>query len=170
MNSAYLILGSNIGNSIEIIEKTKNLIISDIGNILKESSIYESAAWGNENQANFFNQALLISTCFSASDLLKLVLEIEKKLGRVRDGSKWMARIIDIDILFFNDDIIETNELKVPHPYIEQRRFVLMPMEEIASDFKHPQSKKSINELLAKCPDRLEVFKNEVNATRGNTI
>lgn len=170
MNSAYLILGSNIGNSLKILEKANALIQSNVGQIIKKSSIYESAAWGNENQPNFLNQALCVSTKLSATVLLKSLLEIEEQLGRVRDGSKWMARIIDIDILFYNTDSIVTEELKIPHPYIHERRFVLMPMQEIASEFVHPQHKKSITQLLVECPDKLEVVKTKENATTSNTI
>jgi 2-amino-4-hydroxy-6-hydroxymethyldihydropteridine diphosphokinase len=170
MNSAYLILGSNIGNSIEIIAKANDLIASNVGEITKKSGIYESAAWGNENQPNFLNQALCVSTRFSATALLQTLLAIEEKLGRVRDGSKWMARTIDIDILFYNNDIVETTELKIPHPYIHERRFVLMPMQEIAGELVHPQYKKSIADLLEACPDKLEVFKTAGDATRSYTI
>ena len=170
MNSAYLILGSNIGNSWEILAKANDLIKSEAGEIIKKSSVYESAAWGNKNQPNFLNQALCVSTKLSAIALLKTLLVIEQQLGRVRDGSKWMARSIDIDILFYNADIISTEELKIPHPYIHERRFVLLPLQEIAGEFIHPQHKKSIAKLLVECPDKLEVVKTKENATTSNTI
>lgn len=170
MNNAYLILGSNIGNSIEILAKANDLIGNDVGEITKKSGVYESSAWGNENQPNFLNQALCVSTHLSAIALLQTLLAIEEKLGRVRDGSKWMARTIDIDILFYNNDIVETTELKIPHPYIHERRFVLMPMQEIAGELIHPQYKKSITDLLEACPDKLEVFKTVGDATRSYTI
>ncbi|MEI9946012.1 MAG: 2-amino-4-hydroxy-6-hydroxymethyldihydropteridine diphosphokinase [Chitinophagaceae bacterium] len=124
--------------------------------IIKASSLYETAAWGKEDQPSFLNQALEIETALATQQLLKQLLKIEKKIGRVRK-EKNGPRVIDIDILLFNNDIINENDLKVPHPELQNRRFALTPLAEIASNIIHPAFKKSILELLKLCPDTLEV-------------
>jgi 2-amino-4-hydroxy-6-hydroxymethyldihydropteridine diphosphokinase len=159
MNTAYLILGSNVGNRLKNIKQATTLISVHAGTIIKKSDIYETGAWGNTNQPDFLNQALYIETLLSAPDLLEILLSIEQQLGRMRDGQKWMERTMDIDILFFNSDIINTPELKIPHPYIHERMFVLVPMAQIAADFIHPLLNKSIVGLLADCQDTIEITK-----------
>src|SRR5690606_39415821 len=105
-------------------------IAHEIGIITRISSIYETAAWGNENQAPFLNQVVKVTTIFSAEEVLAKLQAIEKKLGRERHA-KWEARLMDIDILFYGNKVIDTDELKVPHPYLAQRRFTLAPLQEI---------------------------------------
>ncbi|MBA3704560.1 MAG: 2-amino-4-hydroxy-6-hydroxymethyldihydropteridine diphosphokinase [Bacteroidetes bacterium] len=158
MNRAYLILGSNKGNTLANLEQAKQLIEKNIGPIIKSSDIYVTAAWGNTSQPDFKNQALCIDTLLEPEALLSGLLSIEKEMGRIRDHQKWMERIIDIDILFYNDIIIDTPDLKIPHPYLQDRKFVLIPLLQVTGSlFLHPVFSKSIQTLLEECTDALEV-------------
>ncbi len=154
--TAYLLLGSNEGNRQQWLSDAVRHIEASCGRIMNRSSIYTTAAWGIEEQPDFLNIAIAIDTELSASDLLQEILSIEKLLGRERKV-KWGQRTIDIDILFFGNEIIDRPELKVPHPFIQDRRFALAPMNEIAPDLVHPVFNKTIAQLLRDCPDPLEV-------------
>ena len=158
MNKAYLLTGGNTGLRAENLAKAATAIEANTGRILAISSIYETAAWGNTQQPAFLNQVLLIETKFSAAELLAAVLDIESSMGRVR-RLKYDPRVIDIDILFFNTDIIEQPGLEVPHPRLQDRRFVLEPLVEIAPHYIHPVLNKTVFELLISCPDPLDVKK-----------
>ena len=149
-------LGSNLGDREGYLKQSQAMLIDEIGLIIKMSSIYESSPWGVENQGSFLNQVLLLETDVKPFDLLDIILNIEKEMGRVRI-EKWGERIIDIDILFYNDEIIETNNLCIPHPYISKRRFVLSPLDEIAKNYIHPILHKTINKLLLECLDEEKV-------------
>jgi 2-amino-4-hydroxy-6-hydroxymethyldihydropteridine diphosphokinase len=142
---------NNLKEAVRLIEET-------VGRVLKSSSIYKTSAWGNTNQSDFFNQVILIETKLLSVGLLDEVISIEKKLGRTRGEEKWMPRTIDIDILFYNDEVIDSPALKVPHPHITERKFVLVPLNEIASGFIHPLYNKSTKQLLNGCSDTLNVF------------
>ena len=131
MEGIYLGLGTNLGDREEHLENALILIEKKIGPILKKSTIHETKAWGNINQPDFLNMVIRIDTGLSPKELLKYCLEIENKLGRVRT-EKWGERIIDIDILYYNDLIINEKYLTIPHPYIFDRDFVLNPLKEIA--------------------------------------
>jgi len=157
-NIVYLLLGTNIGHKEQHLETAIGFIQHDIGNIQTLSSIYQTAAWGNENQDDFLNQVLICETSLEANEVLEKVLEIERKMGRQR-LVKNEPRIIDIDILFFNQDIITEEFLIVPHPLIHARRFVLTPLLEISPDFVHPVSGNSISQMLEECADPLPVYK-----------
>lgn len=157
MNMAYLLLGGNLGDKQKNLKQAIALMEQKLGSTAKKSSIFITAAWGNEDQPEFYNQAIEIETKLSAIELLKTALEVEELLGRKRNNDKWEKRIIDIDILFYNDEIINFPELKIPHPFIQERKFVLVPMNEIASEFIHPVLKKTIGMLLDECKDPLEV-------------
>jgi 2-amino-4-hydroxy-6-hydroxymethyldihydropteridine diphosphokinase len=158
MNRIVLLTGSNIGDSQLNLEKAKNGIQQKIGDIAGESSIYITAAWGKTDQPDFLNQVLLVHSNHTATDVLQLILTIEQNMGRIRT-EKNAPRIIDIDILFFNNDIIQTENLIVPHPLIAQRRFVLEPLNELMSKEIHPVSQKKIAQMLQECTDTLIVRK-----------
>ena len=131
---------------------------SNCGRVIKSSPIYETAAWGNTNQQAFLNQALLIETKLSAEALMTAILVIEEKMGRVRT-IKYGPRTIDIDILFFNNDLFNSDHIKIPHPELANRRFALEPLKDIAPAYKHPTLKKTVRQLLKDCPDPLAVKK-----------
>jgi 2-amino-4-hydroxy-6-hydroxymethyldihydropteridine diphosphokinase len=156
MNNVYLLIGGNMGDRLKNLSESTNYIEKEVGAILKKSSIYETAAWGVTDQPSFLNQVLFVSTKLSAEDVLKTILSIEEKMGRKR-VEKMGPRTIDIDILFYNDEIISLPNLSVPHPHIANRRFVLAPLAEIAPVLFHPVLQKNITELLKVCPDTLEV-------------
>ena len=158
MNEVYLLTGGNIGNRLEYLSRAKEQIEKRCGSILKESSVYETAAWGKEDQGAFLNQVLKIETTLQPGELLKTILEIEEYLGRKRE-LKYGPRTIDIDILFFNGEIINHEGLKIPHPQMQNRRFVLVPLNEIAPGKIHPVFQKPVSQLLDECPDLLEVKK-----------
>lgn len=158
MNTVYLLLGSNMGDSSKRLSHARKMIEKNIGEIVKESSIYRTAAWGKEDQPDFLNQIVVATSKLFAEDVLKKIFFIEKEMGRIRTF-KNAARFIDIDILFFNDDVIDTESLTVPHSQIHNRKFVLTPLVEIAPDLIHPLLKKSAVELLNSCSDKLNVQK-----------
>ncbi|MGZ8542252.1 MAG: 2-amino-4-hydroxy-6-hydroxymethyldihydropteridine diphosphokinase [Chitinophagaceae bacterium] len=158
MNKAYLLTGGNMGDRQKNLETAYERIEQECGNIVSASSIYETAAWGKKDQPPFLNQVLEIKTELTPRKLLKKILGIEKQVGRVRK-EKYGPRILDIDILLFNDEIHNYNALKIPHPEMQNRRFVLVPLAEIAQRIIHPIFKKTIAELLAVCPDELAVKK-----------
>jgi len=158
MNNTYLLLGSNMGNCIELLSTEIEQIEKKIGTLLLGSNLYATAAWGNTSQPDFINQVIKVATQLDATDTLKEILSIEKIMGRIRTV-KNAPRIIDIDMLFFNNEIINRSDLIVPHPEIQNRRFVLTPLHEIAPQMIHPVLKKTINQLLLQCPDKLSVKK-----------
>ena len=141
-----------MGEREEYLQNASELLAVEIGVIQKESKIYESVPWGVENQSNYLNQVLEIKSEFSAEEVLERVLQIEDKIGRIRN-EKWGERIIDIDILLFNDSIIEKDGVCIPHIHLHNRRFVLIPLNEIAPDFIHPKYNKKVSELLSDCKD-----------------
>ena len=158
MNTLYLLLGSNMGDSNKRLSDAKKMIEKNIGKIVNASSIYRTAAWGKEDQPDFLNQIVVATSKLSANDVLNTIFSIEKEMGRIRTF-KNAARVIDIDILYFNDDIINTESLTVPHSQIHNRKFVLTPLVEIAPDLIDPLLKKSAVELLQTCSDKLNVQK-----------
>lgn len=158
MDTAYLLTGGNLGNRKENLSKAIELINEHCGTVVKSSSLYETAAWGMTEQPSFLNQVLEISTSLSAKQLIRKILKIEKMMGRVRK-EKLGPRIIDIDILFYENEIHDLSFLKIPHPEIQNRRFVLVPLAEINPELQHPVLNKTIAELLEECPDNLEVRK-----------
>lgn len=159
MNKLILSLGGNKGNVATTFLHVEKDICNEIGKILKSSSSYKTAAWGNTNQPDFLNKVIEVDTHLSVEDCLHKVLLIEKKWGRIRTNKKWEARTIDIDILFYNDLILNKEQLIVPHPYLQGRKFVLIPLVEILPDYNHPLLNKSLKVLLEKCVDVLDVQK-----------
>lgn len=158
MNKVYLLTGGNIGDRLKNLTVARKSIANDCGEIINQSSIYQTAPWGNENQSDFLNQVLLLQTKLKPLELLQALLLIEKELGRVRN-KKNDPRVIDLDILFYNDLIMNTPELQLPHPRLHLRRFVLTPLNEIAPDLIHPLFNKNINYLFNVCSDLLNVKK-----------
>ena len=148
-------MGGNLGDRLENFSLATNAL-QKFMNIISESLVYETAAWGIIDQPSFLNKVLFVETELSAFELLQALLEIEEHIGRKR-LVKFGPRLIDIDILFFNDEIVESEKLIIPHPEIQNRRFALIPMNEVAPTLKHPVLKKSINQLLQDCPDQLDV-------------
>jgi 2-amino-4-hydroxy-6-hydroxymethyldihydropteridine diphosphokinase len=158
MNVAYLLIGGNTGDRLYFLQSAAEAITKQCGTIKKKSAIYETAAWGIKSQDSFLNQALKLSTTLSAYELLDCILQIEENMGRVRN-EKYGPRIIDIDILLFNDEIIDARNLKVPHPELPNRRFALQCLYEIAPRKIHPVLNKTVAKLLEECPDPLSVDK-----------
>lgn len=156
MKGIYLLLGSNIGDSEKVLSAAIELIELEIGKVIDASSVYSTKAWGVEDQPDFLNQVVEIESNLDPENLLVKINEIEKKLGRVR-FQKWHSRIIDIDILYFGAEIIDTPNLVIPHPENQNRNFVLIPMAEIAPELIHPVLGISQKELLLKCADPLKV-------------
>jgi 2-amino-4-hydroxy-6-hydroxymethyldihydropteridine diphosphokinase len=158
MNQTYLLIGGNLGNRLENLAESRRLIEANAGQVSKSSSLYETEAWGMEDQPAFLNQVLRLDTELDPRQLLATILDIEHQMGRERI-QKFGPRSIDIDILFFNDAIIDEPGLSIPHPQLHLRRFTLDPLNEIASSFLHPVLKKSVSALLKECPDQLAVKK-----------
>ena len=158
MNKVFIITGGNLGNKKTNLEYAASQIGKKIGHITQQSSIYETAAWGITDQPTFYNQVLAVNTEIFPEEIMQILLQIEKDMGRVRT-IKNASRIIDIDILFFNNVIVNSENVTIPHKEIPNRRFVLAPLNEIASDLVHPILMKTIHELLKDCKDELEVKK-----------
>ena len=156
MNKLFLITGGNIGDRKKNLETAETQIKERVGKIIKRSKIYETEAWGIRDQPAFYNQVLIIESKFSAMEILTSILKIEEEMGRKRTV-KNAARIIDIDILFFNEDVVNEQNLVIPHPEIGNRRFVLSPLNEIAPQMVHPVLKKTIQQLLSESKDQLQV-------------
>jgi deoxyguanosine kinase len=148
----YLSLGSNLGNRETYLEQAIRLVSERIGQILKKSSVYETDPWGFTAELPFLNMVIEVETQSSPEKLMNDILQIEEKMGRERIA-RYSSRTIDIDILFFGDLVIAASGLKIPHPLIAERRFVLVPMAEIAGIFIHPVLQTSIDDLLEKCQD-----------------
>lgn len=158
MATTYLLLGTNLGNRFQHLKDAQEQLLKSVGRINSASNIYNTAAWGKENQNDYLNQVLEIETTLSPETLLATILHIEQALGRKRKIT-WEPRIIDIDILFYEQHICASEKLTIPHPFIPKRRFVLTPLAEIIPNFVHPFLKKTISQLLEECPDKLRVEK-----------
>ena len=160
MNTVYLLLGSNMGDSRELFHRAIKLLKLRLGVINCISSFYVSPPWGFQHENNFINQAVELNTVLQPNEILKNCLEIEQKLGRERISSDdYQARTIDIDILLFNTETINFRDLIIPHQHLHNRRFALLPLEEIAPDLIHPKFDKTIRQLLYSCKDDSDVIK-----------
>jgi 2-amino-4-hydroxy-6-hydroxymethyldihydropteridine diphosphokinase len=158
MNRAYLLIGGNLGNRAENLLAARKALEEQCGPITAQSSVYETEAWGEEDQPAFYNQALALETELGAGELMRRILSIESDLGRTRDR-KYGPRTIDIDIIFYGHEIIRLEGLTVPHPRMQERRFVLACLHDIAPQLVHPLLHKNMATLLAECPDPLAVNK-----------
>lgn len=155
-NKIVLSIGSNQGDRKSLIQQAIDGINREVATVISVSKLYESPSWGFESEP-FYNCAILIHSSKSASKVLNKILKIEKKLGRLRTDEKgYIARTIDIDIISCNDEIIETLSLQIPHPQMQNRLFVLLPMKELQTDFIHPVLHQNLNDLVANCPDKGE--------------
>jgi 2-amino-4-hydroxy-6-hydroxymethyldihydropteridine diphosphokinase len=154
----FLLLGSNLGDRLQVLAAAREAIGEQAGSIVTQSAIYETAPWGITDQPAFLNQVIEISTSLLPEDLLRIILNIEHDLGRVR-YERWGARVIDIDILYFGQTVMDSARLTLPHPRIQDRRFVLAPLAEIAPRFLHPLLQKTSSKLLEECPDTSAVSK-----------
>lgn len=148
MLTAYIGIGSNLGSREENCERAIKLLIENGVTVTKRSSMIETKPWGVKEQEDFLNLAIEIETSLSPDELLKLLKKIEVEVGRL-PTTRWGPRIIDLDILFYDDLIITTPELEIPHPRISEREFVLKSLAEIAPDKVHPVLGKSIRKLLS---------------------
>ncbi|MCP4520427.1 MAG: 2-amino-4-hydroxy-6-hydroxymethyldihydropteridine diphosphokinase [Cytophagales bacterium] len=153
----HILLGGNLGNRIQTLTQATEQISKRVGSILQKSSIYETKAWGVENQPDFLNQVIVVDSSLSPQETLKENLQIEKELGRTRH-QKWHERTIDIDILYAEGLVIDEENLKIPHPFIQERKFTLVPLEEISADFVHPVLQKTQKHLNKLCKDSLPVI------------
>lgn len=152
MYTTYLGLGTNLGDKIFNLDIALEKIEKEIGQISKKSSIYETEAWGVKNQDNYYNLVIEVKTRLLPLAIIQKILQIEVTLGRIRE-KKWDSRIIDIDILFFENYIISTDNLHIPHPFLEKRNFVIQPLNEIVTGFFHPKLRKSVAQLASESKD-----------------
>lgn len=158
MQRLYLLLGANLSDRQHTLVQAREQLIQRVGTVLQTSPIYETAAWGLTNQPAYLNQVLLLETARSPETVLAETQVIEQALGRVR-AERWGARVIDIDLLFYNDLILNTPDLTLPHPYLHLRRFTLQPLADIVPNLVHPVLKQTIRQLLDACLDESQVIK-----------
>ena len=157
-HTAYLSIGSNLGERQENLANAIKQIEANCGNIIKASAIYETAAWGNAEQPSFLNQCLVVKTDLSAKKLIKQLLHIERLMGRERK-EKMGPRLIDLDIILMDEEVVFSEFLTLPHPHLQDRKFVLLPLAEIAPKAFHPIFNKTVEQLLIECSDVLDVKK-----------
>ena len=156
-NTILLSLGTNMGHKLENLLTCIEAIHHTIGTIIQVSKVYETPAWGFEGEA-FYNCVVIIHTHKSAPKILSQILKLEKELGRIRSHTgNYESRKIDIDIISFNDEIIETESLKIPHIHLHNRKFVLFPLRDVAPKWNHPKLNKSVSELIISCEDTSEI-------------
>lgn len=157
MAKLFLLLGGNLGNKEEIFRSARRRLAEELGAIVQTSSVYETEPWGFESEDLFWNQVLAIETSLSPEEVLVHTKAIELELGRIRKAARYSSRLIDIDLLFYDDLVLHEPNLELPHPRMIDRRFVLEPLAEVAAEFIHPVFKQNIIGLLEKCSDQLQV-------------
>ena len=153
--SVFVLLGSNLGDRELLVNQASKMISERCGKIVAKSRLYESEPWGFKSEHWFLNQVVKIETALSPDDLMKELLEIEKELGRDRSvpHEGYVSRPMDLDILYFGNEIIDTQMITAPHPRLHERRFTLLPLCDIAPDYVHPVMKKTNLKLLDECQD-----------------
>src|SRR4030043_595504 len=156
---AFLGLGTNLGDREENLRKAIAMIGESIGTVVLCSSVYETEPWGFQSENEFLNAVIKVKTSLKPSGLLGRILMIEAQLGRLREGKGYSSRIIDIDILLYGNEIIKKKGLQIPHPLIQDRRFTLVPLCDIAPEMVHPVLRKTFKELLEECKDESSVKK-----------
>ena len=156
-HNVYLLLGSNLSDRIAALKTATSLISEQVGEIKTASQYYESQAWGKTDQPDFVNQALDVRTKLTPQEVLTTILQIEKDMGRIRT-EKWAERTIDIDILLYDNQVINHPDLIIPHPHLHERNFALIPLMEIAGETEHPILHKTIEDIYFDCTDPLEVL------------
>jgi 2-amino-4-hydroxy-6-hydroxymethyldihydropteridine diphosphokinase len=156
INLTYLSIGSNIGDRIKNLSSSRLAIEKQVGNLVYESKVYETEPWGYKEQGFFLNQVVFVKTYFNPYRLLETCKKIERDMGRSTNG-KWRERIIDIDILYFNNSIVKKNNLLIPHKFLHERKFILKPLNDIAPNFLHPKILKTTSNLLNECRDNSTV-------------
>jgi 2-amino-4-hydroxy-6-hydroxymethyldihydropteridine diphosphokinase len=159
-HTAYLLLGSNMGDRLAHLKTAIEKIGQSIGTIHQKSRLYETQAWGITHQADFLNQAIAVETNLTPHQVLDKILAIENAMGRVR-GEKWTERSIDIDILLYADFVVNEPHLTIPHPELPKRNFALVPLMEIAGEEVHPILGETIEDIYFACTDPLDVFEFE---------
>lgn len=159
MHMVFLGIGGNIGNKTDNFNKVYTFIKNELGEIVKSSSVYETPPWGFSADDNFWNQVLMIETELSPTEVLQKITETENYFGRKREPGKYNSREMDIDILYYDDIFEETENLIIPHPRIQHRKFVLVPLNEIAPDFKHPLLRLTSFQMLENCRDESVILK-----------
>lgn len=157
MNEVFLGLGTNLGDRSKNLNDAVSGINEHIGKVVEISSVYETEPWGFKSESQFLNIVIKVETRLNPAAVLKEILRIELLLGRVRTENQYSSRIIDIDILFFDDQVIDSGDLKVPHPKLQERKFVLVPLCELEPEMVHPALNKTMASLLEACEDRSEV-------------
>jgi 2-amino-4-hydroxy-6-hydroxymethyldihydropteridine diphosphokinase len=161
MYQVFLGIGGNLGNKRDNFTKALVLIENELGTICKKSSVYETPPWGFQAEENFWNMVVQIKTGLNPKELLQKIKKTEQEFGRKRVTKSYSSREMDIDILYFDNRIIENELLKIPHPQIKERLFVLVPLAEIAPEKSHPVMQKTSLQLLGSCADKSEIKKVE---------
>jgi len=157
MHTLVLSTGSNLGDRRENLASAIELIRGRLGRILKSSDIYESPSWGYQSKNRYYNQCLVVETDIEAEECIRRILEIEHLMGRERTGSEYADRVIDIDILYYNNLVMDSGVLKIPHDKLAERKFILLPLAEILPEFEHPELHVSSLEMLRQCADKQDV-------------
>lgn len=158
MEKVVFVIGGNLGNRVELIEQANKMLRENFSTPLLSSSVFETAAWGNLSEGDYLNQVLVFQTDLDAEVVLIIIQDIENQLGRKRE-EKWGNRTMDIDILYFGQQVIQNQNLIIPHPFISRRRFVLEPLVEILPNFIHPVLKVSNSKMLETCTDTSSVIR-----------
>ena len=159
MKKVFLGIGTNLGERETNLQRSVARIEENVGHVLKCSSLYETEPWGFKSENQFLNMVVEAETKLNPSGVLGAILMIESLLGRTREGKQYSSRLIDIDILLYEDIVVDEVSLKIPHPLMHERKFVLVPLDEIASELVHPVLKKNIATLLNLCEDKSDVRK-----------